>query len=189
MSPRFSAPTLALLLGVIPSALWALCPEAELDHAREAELFEELKAAPDHAAAGRINGALWELWTTAPDPAAQKMLDSGMARLRRGDLATAHEDFDALVAYCPDYAEGYNQRAFAFYLQQSFAPALEDLDRALARSPNHVGAHSGRALTLMGLGRDAEALEALRLALTLNPWLSERALVPVLEERLGAKDL
>jgi len=107
----------------------------------------------------------------------------------RGDLRNAVAAFDALIAYCPDYAEGYNQRAFARYLRQDFAPALEDLDAALARSPRHIGALSGKALTLMGLGRDREALATLRAALALNPWLSERALVPVLEERLGAEDL
>ncbi|MFD2854504.1 tetratricopeptide repeat protein [Seohaeicola zhoushanensis] len=78
--------------------------------------------------------------------------------------------------YCPDYAEGYNQRAFAYYLTEKFGPALEDLDRAIALSPNHVAALSGRALTLLGLGRTEEAARALARALELNPWLSERSL-------------
>ena len=82
-----------------------------------------------------------------------------------------------LVEYCPEYAEGYNQRAFVNFLRQDFPPALGDLDRAIELSPNHIAALSGRALTLMGLGRNEEAREALKQALELNPWLSERSLL------------
>ena len=165
------------------------CPPAELDVAREADLIDALRAAPDAGAARAYNARLWELWTDAPDAHAQSLLDSGMARLRMGDVGKALKAFDALIAYCPDYAEGYNQRAFARYLRQDFAPALADLDAALARSPRHIGALSGKALTLMGLGRDRSALEALEAALALNPWLSERALLPVLKQRLGDEEL
>ena len=73
--------------------------------------------------------------------------------------------------------EGYNQRAFTYFLSQDFVAALMDLDAALALSPNHVGAQSGRALTLMNLGRMDEARAQMQAALRNNPWLSERALL------------
>ncbi|MEL6204926.1 MAG: hypothetical protein AAFR47_06405 [Pseudomonadota bacterium] len=165
------------------------CPHAIRDAVRERALLDDLARAENEAAARKINAALWELWTDAPDPHAQKLLDSGMARLRVGDFRAARSAFDTLVDYCPDYAEGYNQRAFAHYLQHNFGPALVDLDHALVLSPNHIGALSGRALVLMGLGRDREALDQLKAALALNPWLSERSLVPVLQKRLGETDL
>ncbi|WP_233489347.1 tetratricopeptide repeat protein [Rhodovulum sp. 12E13] len=167
----------------------AECPPATPDAAEESRLIDALRAAPDAAAARKFNAALWALWTDAPDARAQALLDRGMARLRLGDLATALRALDELVAYCPDYAEGYNQRAFARYLAGDYAAALSDLDAALARSPRHVGALSGKALSLMGLGQDRKALAALEAALALNPHLSERALLPVLKERLGAEDL
>jgi len=102
------------------------------------------------------------------------MLDWGMARRAIYDFDAAKEAFDALVAYCPDYAEGYNQRAFVAFLRGDYAAALEDLDEALARNPSHIAALSGKALTLMGLGRMAAAQGVLRDALALNPWLPER---------------
>ena len=92
---------------------------------------------------------------------------------------------DRLVAYCPDYAEGWNQRAFVHFLRQDFEAALTDLDAAIALNPRHVGALSGKALTLIGLGRKAEAELALRAALALNPWLSERHLL----EGLAGEDI
>jgi len=167
----------------------AACPAHDLDTGRESALFARLRDAPNASAAGTLNTRLWALWTDAPDAQAQKLLDSGMARIRMGDLARARAAFDALIAHCPRYAEGYNQRAFVGYLREDFLPALADLEVALRLSPRHVGALSGKALVLMALGRDAEALATLNAALDLNPWLSERALVPVLEKRLGASDL
>lgn len=189
MDMSLRAAAFALALTAVPAAALSECPDTILDEAREAALLEDLKDAEDARAASRLNSELWKMWTTAPDEDAQSLLDHGMARLRMGDMSSAHEAFDALVDYCPGYAEGYNQRAFAHYLKQDFEPALVDLDHALERSPNHVGALSGRALTLMGMGRDREALDALETALGLNPWLSERSLVPVLKERLGTEDL
>ncbi|MEP5198489.1 MAG: tetratricopeptide repeat protein, partial [Paracoccaceae bacterium] len=129
-----------------------------------------------------IRQALWKLWATAPDAAAQALLDRGMSARGSYDFLGAIEAFDRLVEYCPDYAEGYNQRAFVNFLREDFEPALTDLDLALARNPNHVAALSGKALTLMGLGRGDEAQEVLREAIKLNPWIPERGL---LTEPLG----
>ena len=145
--------------------------------AAEAEIISQVQAAPSQAIAQRLSGELWALWVQAPDGSAQELLDRGMFLIRVGDLSGAVERLDRLVDYCPDYAEGWNQRAFARFLQQDFAAALPDLDRALALRPRHTGALTGRAMTLIALGRNAEAQEDLRAALSLNPWLSERALL------------
>jgi tetratricopeptide (TPR) repeat protein len=82
-----------------------------------------------------------------------------------------------LIDYCPDYAEGYNQRAFVSFLTEDFEGALPDLDRTLELSPTHVGALAGKALTLLALSRQDEGQKVLKQALALNPWLSERALL------------
>ena len=136
-----------------------------------------LKVAPNEASAQQLSAQLWQEWLSAPDQHAQDLLDEGMQRRGVGDFAGAIVAFDALIAYCPTYAEGYNQRAFASFLRRDFAAALVDLDEALARRPDHIGALSGRALTLFGLERDAEGQDVLRDALELNPWLSERHLL------------
>ncbi|MCE0506984.1 tetratricopeptide repeat protein [Roseivivax sp. GX 12232] len=168
---------LILVLGLAPLAAWAECPPAP-DHSEEiAGLLAEIQSAEREIEAQRLSNALWALWADAPDAAAQELLDAGMRARESYDFLRAEESFDRLVAYCPDYAEGYNQRAFVAFLRGDFAAALPDLERALALNPRHVAALSGKALTLMGLGRDAEAQEALRAALALNPWLSERHLL------------
>lgn len=159
------------------TALAETCPEAP-DHVADVDdLIAQAQGATNQSDARRIGGEMWKLWTDAPDGTAQFLLDRGMRRRESYDLAGAYNAFDQLVRYCPDYAEGYNQRAFVNYLRQDFAEALVDLDRALALSPSHVAALSGKALTLMGLERMDEARVTLNEALKLNPWLAERDLV------------
>jgi tetratricopeptide (TPR) repeat protein len=164
------------ILFVAPLA-WAECPAPPDIADRQASLFAELQEAENELGARDSTRALWELWTTAPDAAAQELLNQGMAARQVFDFLRAIERFDRLVDYCPDYAEGYNQRAFVNFLREDFDAALVDLDLALERSPQHVGALSGKALTLMGLGRTEEAQEVLREALALNPWIPERGLL------------
>ncbi|NIZ15325.1 tetratricopeptide repeat protein [Phaeobacter sp. HF9A] len=179
-----------LSCGFAVGALADTCPPAP-DHAAELEaLLADVRAADSEGEAQRIGNQLWEYWADAPDEQAQAMLDRGMTRRSGYDFLGALEEFDALIAYCPAYAEGYNQRAFVHYLRRDFAAALADLDRALELSPRHVAALSGRALSLLGLSRPVEARESLREALALNPWLPERHLLsPGAPLDLGDVDL
>lgn len=140
-------------------------------------LLKQAQGAQSQMEARQVAPKLWALWAKAPDAKAQALLNRGMELLRVSDFKGSIAVLDELVAYCPDYAEGYNQRAFANYLQQDFDAALPDLDRAQALSPNHTGVLTGKALTLIGMGRAQAAQDVLRDAVAMNPWLSERALL------------
>ncbi len=171
---------LILSMLVLAAPAFAECPAAPDIAGREDGLFAQMSSAENELAAREVSDGLWELWVMAPDEAAQEMLDEGMARREGYNFVGAIDVLDRLVEYCPDYAEGWNQRAFVHFLRQDFEAALADLDVAIDLNPRHVGALSGKALTLVGLGRKAEAELALRAALELNPWLSERHLLDVL---------
>jgi tetratricopeptide (TPR) repeat protein len=168
------APLAFALSMLAPAAIAQTCPDAPDHSAAAHQAIEQLKAAPSERDSRVFNSMLWEMWLDAPDGRAQNMLKEGMARRQTFDLVGAVVVFSDLIAYCPDYAEGWNQRAFAYYLQTDFESALADLDEALARNPEHIAALSGKALTLMGLGRAQMAQDVLRDALEMNPWLPER---------------
>lgn len=156
---------------------FADCPAAPDHSDRIAEILDKAQADIDGRDRQTVNAGLWELWTDAPDEPAQELLDEGMSKRSSYNFAGAIEEFDRLIAYCPDYAEGYNQRAFANFLAERYEPALVDLNKAIEITPNHVAAISGKALTLMNLDRIDEARDALKAALALNPWLNERFLM------------
>ena len=166
-----------LALTLLAGPAFAACPIGQ-DKAPELQrLIEKARAAASQAAARGIADEMWVVLLRAPDGTSQEMLDSAMQRRHGFDFLGAEQKFDALVAYCPNYAEGYNQRAYLNYLQGNFEAALPDLEQALKLEPLHVGAQSGRALTLMRLGRRSEARQQMLAAVENNPWLSERALL------------
>ena len=167
----------AIMMTLAATSVAADCPEGQDYTAQIAALVAQMQVAPDEAAARALSGQMWEIWLDAPDALAQGMLQEGVALLRMGDTTASRAALTELVKYCPDYAEGYNQRAFAAFLSGDFEGALVDLDRAIMLRPQHLGALTGKALTLIELDRNAEAQEVLRAALRINPWLAERALL------------
>ena len=158
-------------------ALADTCPAAPDHRVKMTALIIQVRQAKTEGAARQITNQMWELWADAPDEPAQVVLDKGMRLRRSYDLLRALGELDRLVAYCPNYAEGYNQRAFASFLARDFEAALTDLNRAIDLIPNHIAALSGRGMTLLGLGREDEANASIRAALALNPWLAERAMI------------
>ena len=162
---------------VLASPAFAECPPVPDRSADLDTLFEAARTAPDARAGQALSEEMWKIWTEAPDGAADALLQRGVSALRASDFLAAIETFDRLVAYCPDWAEGYNQRAFAHFLSGRFAAARTDLERVVEIDPRHVGALSGLALTLTALGEEAAAQDWLRRALALNPWIPERSLL------------
>ncbi len=166
--------TCAAILCCVASPALAACPPNP-DIAEDIDrLLDAVQAADDAEAARRIASEMWTFWAKAPDDRAQQLLDDGMARRAAFDLAGAVAAFDGLIAYCPDYAEGYNQRAFANFIREDYAAALPDLERAITLRPRHVAAIAGKGLTLIRMGRIREGQDTIRAALAFNPWLSER---------------
>ena len=165
--------SLALLVLLAVPAL-ADCPAVPDRSAQIDPLMERLRVIGTEGRAHEIMNQLWMLWTKAPDERAQKLLDEGMRRRDEYDLASAWDDFDQLITYCPDYAEGYNQRAFVSFLLKQYEAAIEDLDKALTLEPRHLGALTGKALSQMELYGPGAGQVTLRRALKLNPWLPER---------------
>ncbi|OSQ47029.1 tetratricopeptide repeat protein [Marivita geojedonensis] len=153
------------------------CPVAP-DHTEALDrLYAEVQRAPNSMVARTYSDQMWQLWLQAPDEPSQMMLDSALSAIRVGDYLRAMDRLNTLVSYCPFYSEGYNQRAFVNFLRGDFEAVLPDVDRAIEFNPRHTGALTGKALTLIELGRNEEAQVVLRLAVALNPWLSERFLI------------
>ena len=165
---------LILLLTLSTISLAEGCPAVPDRAPASAKVLGKIRAAPDEMSARLLTYDLWAIWAEAPDAKAQGLLDHGMERRAAYDFDAAIAAFDELTAYCPNYAEGYNQRAFVNFIRQDYAVALEDLERALELAPYHVAAMAGQALTLMSLGRVKLGQSVLRKALDLHPWLPER---------------
>ncbi|MBT2130048.1 tetratricopeptide repeat protein [Aliiroseovarius lamellibrachiae] len=163
-----------MLLALSSTAQADSCPDPR-DISTEMDLLlGAVQKARNEGEARVFVNQMWHLWRDAPDATAQELLQDGALRIRISDYAGAEAILSHLIDYCPGYAEGYNQRAFALFLAGEYERSLSDLDQALALRPRHVAALAGKVLALQALGRKDEAQKVLRAALALNPWLPER---------------
>ncbi|MEL7114186.1 MAG: tetratricopeptide repeat protein [Pseudomonadota bacterium] len=142
-------------------------------------LLSDLAKSETAAEADALSGEIWEIWLTAPDEAAQSVLDAAMVSRMSQDFLGAIRHLNRLVDGWPEYAEGWNQRATLFFILGDYDASLADVAETLAREPRHFGALSGKAVILMRQGKVALAQLAVQEALKFHPHLNERALLDI----------
>jgi tetratricopeptide (TPR) repeat protein len=129
--------------------------------------------------------ALWQVWSRSGDDEVDGLLALGVEQMnaRQGDAAVA--TFTRIIERKPEFAEGWNKRATAYYLIGDYARSLADCDEVLKRNPHHFGALAGYGMIYLQLDQPARALEYLERALAVNPNLSSvRETVEMLKRRL-----
>lgn len=174
LSIRAVASHVAVCAGI----LFLLLAAPSLAADNQEALFRALKNAPDEAEARIVENEIWKSWLDdAPTEAIRSKLDTAMRRRGQQDFQGAEVLLDEIIEAAPDYAEGWNQRAFVQFLQGDYEASLEDIGRALELEPRHFGALSGKAMILMTLGRVRLGQSALREAVEIHPYLKERSML------------
>ncbi len=158
---RAVAAFLAVFLLVAP----AFADDTALDG-----LFAELKGA-DEAAASRIEREIWNEWSKSGSAAMDLLLQRGRDAMAAGNIPEAIEHFTALTDHAPEFAEGWNARATAYYQARQFGPSVSDIAKTLSLNPRHFGALTGLAAIYEELGKPEQALEIYRAALAIHPHL------------------
>jgi len=140
-------------------------------------LFARLAAAKTEEEGREAEDAIWRMWVDHPDRKVREALALGMRQRDSHEWDKALQSFSRVILIDPDYAEGWNQRAFIYFLKEDFDAALADLDRTLELEPRHFGALSGKAMILMRTGHAEEGRAVLRKAVAIHPFLKERGLL------------
>lgn len=130
--------------------------------------FEEL-ADPDYPGWARAESDIRRAWSRSGSPAMDLLLKRGEDALDGGDAQAAIEHLTALTDHAPDFAEGWNARATAYFLAGQYGPSLSDIARTLALEPRHWGALAGLGAILDEMGNPEGALEAFRRSYALHP--------------------
>ena len=135
-----------------------------------AELYVHLGKSHDATEAAPIAQAIENLWgQSGSDTVALLMGRSAKAiNDQKNDLAL--QLLDAVVELAPDYSEGWNRRAYVYFLQNNYEGAVGDLRRALALDPNHFKALEGLARIMRETGQKKGALQAYKQILKINPF-------------------
>jgi len=135
-----------------------------------AELLTQLAKAQDAAQAGSISEAIQSLWMQSGSDTIGVLMGRSAKAISDQKNALALKLLDAVVELAPDYAEGWNRRAYVFFLDNDYENAVEDLRRALALEPNHFKALEGLARILRETGQKKASLKAYRELLKINPF-------------------
>jgi Flp pilus assembly protein TadD len=147
-------------------------------------------AEPDRGDWAAIENQIMRIWSRSGSEAMDMLLLRGRDAIDAEDYATAVEHLTALTDHAPDFAEGWNARATAFYMQGEFSLAMADVERVLALNPRHYRAMSGLGFMLEDMGETDYALAAFRAAEALNPHMPDvRSAIERLERRTGGAEL
>lgn len=179
---------LILGLGALVAAT-ALPAIALADSEKRRRLFERLRKAQTEQQGRIAEDAIWRMWMdSAPTTDVARAVSDAMTARESYDFDKALRLLDRVVAAAPDYAEGWNQRAFIRFLKEDLDGSLDDIARALELEPEHFAALAGQAVILMRQGRMNLGQAALRRAVEIHPWLKERSmLIPVPGETMPAQ--
>lgn len=117
----------------------------------------------------RVERQVIAAWSKSGSAAMDLLLQRGRDALGAGETEAAIEHLTALTDHAPDFAEGWNARATAWFRAGHYGPAMADIARVLALNPRHFGALSGLGAILEETGRYPQALEVYRAARTIHP--------------------
>jgi tetratricopeptide (TPR) repeat protein len=148
--------------------LFAGCLPATAQTAKLDDLFAQLLTT-DEEGAKDIEAEIWIEWSKSGSPAMDLLLERGRQAMAEGYPDIAIEHFTALIDHAPEFAEGWNARATAYYNTGDFGPSIADIGHVLTLNPRHFGAMAGLAAIFEELDRPEQALEVYRAALAIHP--------------------
>jgi tetratricopeptide (TPR) repeat protein len=117
--------------------------------------------------------AVWLAWSRSGDAAVDRLLESGVVEMGAKRYPRAIEIFTGVIQRRPEFAEGWNKRATAYYLAGEMRRSLADCDEVMKRNPQHFGALSGYGQIYARLEEYDKAIEYFRRALAVNPNLTD----------------
>ncbi len=140
----------------------------------------------DEGVRSLAEAAVWRVWSRSGDAQADALLERGIRHMHDGRMGAAVDDFTRAIELRPEFAEGWNKRATAYYLMGDFDQSLHDCDEVIQRNPSHFGALSGYGLIYVQRGELERALEYFERALAINPNMrGVQQSIELIQYRLG----
>lgn len=132
--------------------------------------------------------AVERVWTRSGDSKVDHLLAEGAREMEAEHLKRAIDIFTQVIKRRPDFAEGWNQRATAWFLAGDLRKSLADCDEVIKRNPQHFGVLSGYGQIYINLEEYEKAIEYFRRALEVNPNMTDlEGVIRRLEELVREK--
>ena len=178
-------PRCAAIVAAVLMALAGASVAADQNDERLAPLFELLRTTADPEAAEAAEQQIWRIWIESGRSEIDALMVEGIVAMSSRRLEDAITIFSEITESAPEFAEGWNKRATAYYLNEDYVASVEDIRRTLALEPRHFGAISGMGLIFLSRDDAAGALDAFEAVLAIHPHArGARERVEALREQL-----
>ncbi len=132
-------------------------------------LFDQLATAKSGTEVQQIQAKIWNVWMDSGDVEVNSWMQQGSKAVSEGEYTKAIAIFTKVTERMPDYVEGWNKRATAYYLNGDYNASLQDIFRTLSIEKRHFGALSGLASIYLANNDYKEALRVLEYILLICP--------------------
>jgi tetratricopeptide (TPR) repeat protein len=172
-------------------------PQAKKDEPPEktaaeerADLYTRLAAAKDADETSGIITRLLHNYSESGSDTADLLLRRARQAIGVENYSDALKILDATIALDPDWAEGWNARATARYLDDDYKGSMADIAQTLKREPKHLGALMGMGMILEAREKREEALKIYERVLEIAPhWHNAQEAADKLKAALAGSEL
>jgi len=112
---------------------------------------------------------MWVLWSRSGDKAVDALLEKGVEQMQARQYAASIATFTEIIKRKPEFAEGWNKRATAYFLAGNLTKSLADCDQVMKRNPYHFGALSGYGQIYFQMKQYDKAIVYWKRAMQVNP--------------------
>ena len=156
-------------LVLLTTALLLPLAAADQTDQRLTPLFETLRTTVDPAAARAAEAQIWRIWIDSGDSGIDALMVEGVTAMSNARLEDAITIFGEITERAPAFAEGWNKRATAYFLNDDYVASVRDIQTTLALEPRHFGAISGMGLIFLSRGDETGALAAFEAVVAIHP--------------------
>ena len=122
-------------------------------------LFDKLYLSKDDQEINGITRKIWDIWHETNDIKIEADFFRGLESMRTRDLVMSIAFFTRVIKKKPDFAEGWNKRATAYFMIGEFDKSMLDINQTLKLEPRHFGALDGMGLIFTHLQQYSEAIK------------------------------
>ena len=165
-------------------------PPAKTPAEERADLYTRLAQSKDADETAGIVPRLLHSYSKSGSDTADLLLKRARQAIGVENYADALKILDATVALQPDWAEGWNARATARYLDDDYKGSMADIAQTLKREPRHLGALMGMGMILEAREKREDALKIYERVLEIAPhWRNAQEAADKLKAALAGSEL
>jgi tetratricopeptide (TPR) repeat protein len=155
-----------------------------------ADLYARLAASKDADETGGIITRLLHSYSESGSDTADLLLRRARQAIGVENYSDALKILDQTITLLPDWAEGWNARATARYLDDDYNGSMADIAQTLKREPNHLGALMGMGMILEARDKRADALKVYERVLEIAPhWRNAQEAADKIKAALAGSEL